>query len=300
MDQESQTEFWQTLNTIQESLNLDAKSFAGLMEFDEKEFHSYRLANKEPVVTKVMALSKALNIGFDELYTNTFDVKTLVNQFYGSQTQMPEKYQRAALSKRRMSYAMLDFIEARFGWQKRALLLRRLQMHESMYENLDAPISGEIGYDILTFLVSQSQTPEIVSELGEYSLNTHRRTAMGRALSRARSASEGYELALNEIIPRYFNKYDCWKLIHSDHHSCEVITTPNHEALLDQGVNLSHFVNPTVCRLNLGYLRTFPAYAGFSSGRVKKTACVNEGHSACRYEISYNSHRTDHPHLMLL
>ncbi|MBC7693700.1 MAG: hypothetical protein H7222_18180 [Methylotenera sp.] len=39
-------------------------------------------------------------------------------------------------------------IEARFGPQKRALMLRRLQVTEAIFKDPDAPISGRFALDI--------------------------------------------------------------------------------------------------------------------------------------------------------
>lgn len=283
LDQNDLPHFWNTINRIALTLNLNLEQIAEMMELTPYRLRLLQRYEKEPTVASAMALSKRINVGFESLVLDRIDYKLMAQQYFGDQASLPEKYSTNALSRRRTVIPFLDYIEQYFGWAQRALILRKFQMTEGMFADPNAPISVRFAADLTRYLLDYYRNPAMLEHMGWHSARSARQTPFADELSNSETASEVYERAFIEVVPKYFEKNYHWRLIQLDTEGCVVEGVPSAEIKSDP--DAAELLIPGVCMLRTGFLSSLPNHAQLASMRVKKTACVAHGDSACRYHI---------------
>lgn len=281
--------FWDTVNRVALTLNLTLDQIAEMMEITPYRLRVLQKFHRDPPVSSAMALSKRINVGFDALVLNDFDYKLMAQQYFGDTSGLPAKYEDNALARRRTVIPFFDYIERYFGWAQRALILRKFQMTEGMFINPDAPINVRFAVDLTKYLMDYYRNPGILEHMGWYSARSSRHAPFGVELGKSESATEVYDRAFNEVVPRYFEKNFVWKLIQLDTGSCVVEGKPSEELVATPGSE--NLIAPGVCRVRAGFLSSLPTYAHLPSMKVKKTACAAKGDDACRYHIDFADQR---------
>ena len=283
-DQLSPRRLWNSLHQIQNVLGIQMDAMAEMMSLTEVDFLKMKMTGEEPRVTSTMGLTKSLNIGFDALMCGDIDYKTLARQYFGKLDSIPEKYSVGAFSRRRLAITLLDYVESRFGLERRALMLRRFQMNEAMLADPDAEINMCFGTDVIDLMYKIHQDETLITEMGEFSVISNRDSAVAEYLSTARTVSEIYEM-VGEANSKFFEKNYQWKIKSLSRDGCTMSGQPNSEL---KGLFSERYrTNPVACLLRKGYFISYPIYAGFRPSIVTKTACVCDGDPECLYEIQF-------------
>ena len=283
-DQLSPRRLWNSLHRIQNVLGIEGDAMAEMMSLTEVDFLKLKSTGEEPRVTSTMDLTKSLNIGFDALMCGDIDYKTLAKQYFGKLDAIPEKYSVGAFSRRRLAITLLDYVESRFGLERRALMLRRFQMNEAMLSNPDAEINMCFGTDVIDLMYNIHKDEALITEMGEFSVVSNRDSAIADYLSTARSIAEVYEM-VGEANSKFFERNYRWKIKSLTQDGCIMSGQPSEEL---KGLFSERYrINPVACLLRKGYFISYPIYAGFRPSIVTKTACVCDGDPECLYEIQF-------------
>lgn len=276
-------DFWDTVNRIAVTLNLSIEDLAEMMEITPYRLKLLQRYGKEPNVSSAMALSKRVNISFDSLVLNQFDYKLMAQQYFGNQSELPERYLEHSLSRRRTIIPHLNYIEQYFGWAQRALILRRFQLTEGMFADPDATMNMRFAIDLTRYLLDYHRNPAILEHMGWYSARHNRSVALGSELEGANTTGEVYERAFANITPRHIERNYDWRMTAMHDDTCIIEGRPSQEMLsIPDARSLQQ---PGLCLIRSGFLSYMPNYANLGSVRVRKLSCVSQGDSACQFEV---------------
>lgn len=275
---------WDTLERIRFTLNLGHSAFAQLLALTEKEYWALRKKRKEPSISSTIELTKNLNIGFDSLILCQFDEKTLERHFYGEKDHLPEKYRVGAFSKRITVVPLLNFIQDHFGLQDRSLILREFQLTNAAFLDPNAPINLRFAIDLGNYVLKYQNNPDLLVEMGKYSVSTHKNTIISQLLTEESSLPLVFEKMATEITPKMIESNYQWRIESSSDQILRIRGTPSLDL---QNYHPKEYVfSQVACLIRSGVIGSIPSYLNLPSLPVKKTACISQGDPHCRFEVN--------------
>jgi len=98
-----------------------------------------------------------------------------------------------------------------------------------------------------------------------------------------------------ELLGKYFEKNYSYRLDKASKDRSVVIGLPNLE--IEDQLGIKNAGSRAVCALRSGFGSSFPEYLNLPFAKVRKTACVHDGDTECRYEFDYEyaQHVLSHP-----
>jgi hypothetical protein len=278
---------WEVIHRIQVTLNYNDFQMANMLQLLPTELERARQQKKDLSIKSAMSLSKQLNIGFEALITNQIDYKALVQHQAGNVCFIPKRYQCSALSRRRTVVNLLNYIEQKFGWEKKISLLRRFQMNESMFlapnESINLCFSVDLAGEIFKY---QKQESTLI-EMGIHAANTHRHSPIGTSLSHARAVHEAFEMMFGGLLSEYVEKNFAWKLTKIHQYGCELEGRPNPD--LKKDIPESYIQSQAGCLIRKGFIMSIPCYLNMPFATARKLSCVSQGDPSCRFEVLFPS-----------
>ena len=277
---------WITLNKIKTVLGFSDAQMSNILHLTPKEYTSFKERNASPSVFSIMQLSEFLEVGFIPLMSGQVDYRALAARMLKNSPQMPERYTRAAYSKRRTPLYMLDYITDLFGEVQRQSILRHLQVNEALFQDRNAPINLLFTTDLCEYLKKYNlMTDTELIGMGKYSSKSARSPIIINPLASTKSVKEMYELMCAELLVSHFEKNNFYHPVKASKHHCTIVGHPNQE--IEEELGLKNAGTSAVCLLRSGFVSTVPNFLGLPHARIKKTACVHQGDPECRYEIDY-------------
>lgn len=274
---------WETLHRVQVTLNLGADAFADLMQLTPPQFLRMKGRRQEPGVQSILALCNSLNMSLETFITGDIDFVAMVEQFHGNAAYIPEKYSVSANSHRRTVVNLLNYMETNLGWEKRAQVLRRHQMTEAMFTDPDALINLRFSVDISSWILKHYRDPKILFDMGRNAAVTYWNSPIRQRLAVARNLKELFELMFDSVAETYVEKNFKWQLASINAETLTLRGTPDPELVAKLGVSYMH--NLQGCLIRQGFISSIPAYLGYPSAPVTKSACVCAGHDYCEFQV---------------
>lgn len=274
---------WDTLHRIQSTLGIKRERLAEMLALKPSELERLRRRQKEPLLTSIMSLCQHLNLGIENVTINDIDYLAMSRQFFGEHASLPEKYAVYAQSKRRTVVSLLNYVEARFGWQTRAQVLRRFQMTEAMFENPDAPINLRFSVDLCSWLLRFHRDPGVLLDMGANAVRTHLHSPVGHELSSSRNLRELFERMFDSVAEQYIERNFKWTIASADAFAITLRGVPDAELVAKLGTHYMHSLQG--CLIRQGFVSSIPAYLGQPNAVVEKRRCVRADHAYCEYWI---------------
>lgn len=279
---------WNVLERISHELNLGDAGMADLLELTAADYARKHDSRSELSVRAAMRLSERLDLSFDGLVTGRIDFRALAKHFNEERAFLPERYGRAAFSRRRTSIYMLEFIESMYGWKERAHVLRRLQLNETIFSEPDEDINILFAEDVCEYISRYRGGRRDLFQMG---LSSSRSVKGGKVLDLLGAASSikgVYEL-ICYVTERYFEENYCYQVTRAGPDGCEISGVPNPELL--ELLELDFAGGPAICEVRRGFTAAVPGYLGLPFASVRKTRCVHEGDPECLFQVDYSRAR---------
>lgn len=280
---------WDTLYRIQLTLQLSDQRLAELMRLTHEQFIQLRTSHVPLSTYSAFALTEELNIGFEAFVTGKINYAAMTRQFAGDQSTLPERYQQGAMSRIRAAENLLGYIERRYGWQHRAITLRRLQMNEAMFTNPEGKISVAFASDVIQHLFKYHRSEDELFEMGQNSVLSYQNSPIGEAIRKEPSVKSAYELVFDQLINRYIEQNFVWAIDSITPHTLRFSGAPNLDATDRKAVS-----DPLLCHVRAGFASSIPVFLGKAFSKVKKTGCIARGDSRCSYEVDWQHALLDH------
>lgn len=276
---------WKVLDRIKKVLELDEKDFAEFLQLRPNQYEKARSQNREVSARSIIALSKQINLGYDQIMTGSIDFRTLSKHFKGEKGVLPKKYSVAAFSKRRTSIYMMDFVEKHYGWEERLAILNRFQMNETLLSNPDEHINLRFPMDICDYLMQYKMAHDELIEIGMNSSKSGLSPIVAGKLKEAKWVGEVYEQMCYEILGKYYEQNYNYRLSNLNRDGCIFVGQPNPMAA--ELLRLKHVGNPAICLVRQGVIAAMPQLGGRPLSEVRKISCVHEGDAECRFEVRF-------------
>lgn len=253
----------------------------GLQFSDYQKFKSGKLALTDKTLTNV---ARQFDLPVDDLEMGRIDFADLSMRLDQSDAALPEKYSKAAYSRKRSLLSAMEFIEKTYGWRLRLDILQKFGIPERQLQNAFEPISMRFITDLCFYLRRRSFTATDFFSMGSYTFDGNRNTVVAKLFSEQRSAAEAFELLFGEALKLYEQNCD-YKILSLDRAGATVQMSSNPHVAAEMG--LRHVGNEHTCHFKAGIIASTPKYLGLSSATVTHPSCVHRGDGACIYEIQY-------------
>jgi hypothetical protein len=218
--------------------------------------------------------------------TGQIDYRTLAARILKGENLLPERYTKAAFSKRRTSIYMLEYVAGVFNEGHRQNILRHYQLNERIFQEPDAPINILFPMDVCEYLKKfRLMDNEALQSMGRSSSLAARFPTILKPMSELKSVKEIHELMCTELMEKYFEKNYFYRLIRASEKECVILGLPNPE--VEELLGLKNAGTSAICSVRNGFASSFPNFIGLPYSRVRKTACVHNGDPECRFEINY-------------
>jgi predicted hydrocarbon binding protein len=275
---------WKTIDRVETTLGLNQGQIAEYLGLTIKDYHRSRMAKKKLSVSAAMELSQRLNISFEALITGDLDYRCLAKNYFSSVSALPEHYQSNAWSRRRTVIGILDAIETLCGWQRRALVMRRFQVNESMFSDPNAPINLNLSLDIANHFYRLGNDTNTLTRFGAHSVLTNRHGVVAKELADTTDYEEFYEKLVQETLPHYVERNYAWAISSTEANVIVISGTPNE--ILGEEMRKKPELHKPGCHIRGGFLAAAPGLVGLPGLHVRKTACVCDGDPSCEFELS--------------
>jgi hypothetical protein len=278
-------QLWQTLKQIQVAIDLGDAKLMDILQLTKRSFESCRATQSDLPATSVFRLGEYLGIGFKPIVTGNIDFVSLVNRFHKGQFTLPKRYQTAAMSKRRTSIYMLNYVTSVLGKVHRESILRNFQLCEGHFLDSDASINILFPIDLCEYLQRYRLIEdEDFVKMGRSSADVLKLKQLDDLSNSVKNIDEFYD-GMCDLMPAHIEKNCLYRIEKSLPGGCLVSSHSNPE--VRDSLNLLHVGNSAICLVRGGFGAAFPKIMGLPGANVKKVACVHQGDSECRYVYEY-------------
>lgn len=276
----------ENLERLRITLDYDLKSWADLLRLTESEYVLFLKGKKPLDIMRLAELSRQTHLSLDAFVEGKIDFKAVAAQYQGFSTYIPEQYTISALSKRRTSITVLDYLEKYFGWQTRQAVLRKTQVQESSFSDPEKTINLRFLNDTLKFLSSNGFTHDSIAAIGMHSAVTNSTSPFTKILRSLPRLRDIPDYTINSLVPKYFDRNHHYRILSLDDTSCVFEVTPVKE--LRSNLSFNEIASRELCAYRKGVASSFFAHAGLPFGKTTELACVHDGAPACKYIIDFS------------
>ena len=276
--------YWDTLGMIQQVLGFSSDQMAHRLGMTARNFERYKINQGDLSALSIMEFAKELGVGFESIMTGQIDYKCLARNHYLHASELPERYQVGALSRRRTVTGILDSVESLFGFERRALLMRRFQINEAMLTDPDAPINLHLALDIAHYFHGLSGDTRILQLFGEHSVLTNQGGQIGDVMKCSRTPLEAYEILIYYVLNRFVERNYEWRILRVTGKSLRVAGIPVDSLRHEMRENAE--THRLGCHIRAGFIAAAPRLADFSTFQVKKLSCVSDGSPWCEFDLA--------------
>jgi len=278
---------WAVVERIRRTLKLSDAEIADMLLITPDDLKNLKERGKDISANRIFSLAERLNLGFDTIMSGQIDYQALHQHFSGNKTYLPERYQKAALSRRRTTLFILNYIEKNYGWRERLSILHHFQLNEAIFANPDEPISFQFASDLCEFLYRYKLGEAGLAQIGVESFLSANTVQVKQELADCSSVGEIYERMCSTLIHKYFERNFIYRVVKMDHERCTVSATPNSQ-LIEMLGSKSIVGNPATAIVRRGIAAAYPAILGLPTASVHQSACVYQGDREIRYEIDFS------------
>ena len=276
---------WSVVDRIGRTLKLSDIELADMLSMTGIEFQKFKATKKDVSVDKLFSLAGRLNLSFDSIMSGRVDYQALQQHYLGNKTHLPERYQKAALGRRRTTLFVLNYIEENFGWEARLAILNHFQLNEAIFADPDEPIGFHFSADLCDFLYKYKLGQDAIAQIGLQSFLSTNTAQVKQELEECTSVAELYEKMCMVLVPKYFEKSFIYKIIRTGKNHCVLTAKPN--PLLKELLKQKVIGNPATAMIRVGLAAAYPTILGLPPAKVKQTASIYQGDCDIRYEIDF-------------
>ncbi len=276
---------WNTLERIRSSLDLSTDHWQSILRMTEEEI---RLAasGKGPLLENaIIRLSESLDLDPDAVMQGTLDFKALRARGQGVTDFLPERYSVASKSKRRTSAHILDFLEISRGWRARQKALRRFQISEAVFSNLDGQINILFLQDLCDYLISEGFSLRDLYKIGQYSTLTNQGSQLASIYRQLGVPKLAYEVGFTELVQKYYEQNYTYRLLKLEDGKCTVEAVINPE--VGEALRSKSYGNSGVCAAKCGTMASITAYISLPCSKVREISCIHNDDPSCMFEIDF-------------
>ncbi len=274
------------LGRLRVGLEYDHSEWRDILQLGEDEYRSFRESKIDLPITALENVAEYLELSIEELYHGRVDIPTLAAHVKGDREVIPEKYLVAANSSRRSVLSTLDYVELSRGGLVRAQVLRRFQLKEAMFSDLNAPVNVRLGSDMAAWLSRRGMAEAEFVRIGTLAVRAHRHSGLHRALTGLSRSRSVYERVFDEHIV-HIEKNCRYRILKMDDQRC-VVESKTWNQVAD-ALGVREVGSREICAHRLGFMSATPGLLGFRFGVVREPRCVHRGDPACLFEIEYAS-----------
>src|SRR5687767_14428412 len=128
------------LEKIRACLEIPPKQWAAQFGFTERRYQTYATGRKYLPISTAEKVAQMFYFSLEQVIAGKIDFKALAAHYKGDLSYIPERYCKAAFSRKQTIYSILSYIEERWDWWGAALLLRCLQIQPIALSNEESPI----------------------------------------------------------------------------------------------------------------------------------------------------------------
>lgn len=274
----------ETFERLRWTANLSQQKWIDLMGIQWWQYHRIK-AGTEAIPNKVIErVAQYFKISPKNLIAGNVDFGEVAAMVHKGSA-LPERYTKAAYGRKRTTITSIEFLEKYFGWRLKLDVLAAHGATEADLRDPFSPISMHLISDICAYLHDHRQfrAPDFQA-MGAYSYFANRKTLVGKIFSEMRSPSELYEFFILEAM-KIFEQNCIYSIERKNDNGMTIDVLTHPDVAAECGVR--HLGNVHTCHLKAGMVVTLPRYLNLPNAKVRKTACVHQGDSVCRYEVDF-------------
>lgn len=258
-----------------------------LLKLNWRDYAMVRANLKKLPENSISSLANHFEFSPDSFLLGNLDFQSIQIKSEQNTWEMPYKYSLATYGKARSTIAFFNYLGKIHGWQLRYEILKHLELSESILTNQFDPISMRVLSDTLNYLSKRQFGVHDFFSMGIYSHIENTKTFLGEHYAKLNNPREIIEHMIGECL-QYYEKNCKYRFIKLNDYSAviEVLSEP----AVAEEMGVPHLGNEPICHAKAGWFASTPLYLGLPPLKVKQTACVHRGDSACRYEISFTSY----------
>lgn len=253
----------------------------GLQFSEYQKFKSGRLVLPNRTLENV-ASEFALPV--EKLQMGEIDFTDLSMRLESPDATLPEKYRKAAYSRKRTLLSAFDYLEKTYGWRLRLDIQQKFGVPERELQNAFEPISIRFITDMCFYLKRRSFSATDFAAMGAFDFDANRNSIVAKIFGQQRTLIEVFELLFGEALKLY--EQNCsYHIVSLNAHQAVIEMTSNPNVAAETGVRF--LGNEHTCHFKGGVIGSSPKYLGLPAAKVVHTSCVHRGDARCLYEITY-------------
>ena len=248
-------------------LGISTAELSELLGITHSELTRFLEGRFELSITSLYQLCAGLNISCDQLLSLSFDWSAAESFFRGKVSAIPDKYLEDPQSRVLTTLNLLNFVEAEYGSQIKATLLRRLQLTESMFKDPWACVNLKLALDFIKNLVEITQDTNAPFRAGRHSANTVAALGAQQQFTDIRTQRDVFDFLFSKgAVKKLIESNREWK-IDKERNGVIHLSARIPEYALDH-VEGRYLYSLQGDLVRMGYLCSMPAYVGLPSARV--------------------------------
>ncbi len=281
------TSIWVTIDKIMHTLCWNDAELLERLQITEKQFMHQKKLNLSPSLDAITNLTESLGISIESLINGKIDFQTLLDHASGNLTKLPERYSSAKFSKVRTSIHLLDFIENNLGWSAKKTIYNHFQINESIFENAESTVNFLMPSDICQYIGEKFKAPtSLLYKIGAHSSTVNKNSILARVLSAYKKPKELHENIFTEIVHRFYDKNQIYKILKLTNQYC--IVELNFRDEVKDLLKLKTPGNQFACHSIAGSISSLTGYINLPNSKVTKIDCIHQGGCSCKFLIDFS------------
>ncbi len=279
-------DIWVTIDKIKHTLGWNDAELLDRLQLTKKQLVSEKQLNLSPRLDVITNLTESLGISIESLITGKIDFQTLFAHASGNIKKLPERYSSAKFSKVRTSIHLLDFIENNLGWNAKKSIYNHFQINESILKNAESTVNFLMPSDICQFIGEKFKAPPtLLHRIGAHSSTVNKNSILGRVLSAYKSPKTLHENIFTEIVHRFYDKNQIYKILKLTNQYC--LVELNFRDEVKDLLKLKKPGNQFACHSIAGSISSLTGYINLPNSKVTKIDCIHQGGCSCKYLIDF-------------
>src|SRR5687768_3613366 len=129
-----------SIERLRKAIGFSEKEWVAQLELTEKQYQQLLAGREQIQLPLLFKLSKNFNFSPEKILTGGLDFEAISAYRKEDRIYIPEKYRKAAFSRKHTFLNIIQHIKERLGWWRVDTLLKRLQIHQDSLKN-DLPIN---------------------------------------------------------------------------------------------------------------------------------------------------------------
>lgn len=277
---------WDTIHRLELTLGLSETDLLEMLCLTRNEFERARASKKDLPADKIFSLAERLELGFNSIVNGKIDYQALSQHYFGNKCFLPKRYERAALSRRRTTMFILNYVEEAFGWKERLNILRQFQLNESLFADPDKPISILFASDLSEYLLRYKLDESQLATIGAECLKRVQADPVRAELRDCTSVGEIYERMCDGLIVKYFEKNFEYQMLELNDEYCVIAGRPS--TLLLDALESKKVGNTATNIVRGGLASGYPTLLGLPSATAKHVEKSVKGSTEIHYRFDYS------------